>query len=63
MVGIYHLLGTINYFAISEPTLTRVFGASHFTDDRRVFPDQLEYIVHACLALRDDLTQLTNLIT
>jgi len=56
LTGVYQLLGAINYFAISEPTLTRMFGTSEFTDLRCVFPDQLEQTVRACLAFRDNTT-------
>jgi len=49
LAGVYQLLGAINYFAISEPTLTRMFGAGHFKDVRRAFPAELERLVRDCL--------------
>jgi len=45
----YQLLGAINYYAISKPTLSGIFGPTVFNklDDR--FPDQLEVLVDAVI--------------
>ena len=52
LAGMYQLLGAINYFAISEPTLTRMFGRDAFGDLRTAFPQELEALVRARLTLR-----------
>ncbi|MEL7487114.1 MAG: TetR/AcrR family transcriptional regulator [Pseudomonadota bacterium] len=48
---VYQLLGAVNYVAVSEPTLTGIFGASGVKAMTRAFPAQLEATTDA--ALRD----------
>ena len=50
LAGLYQLLGAVNYFAVSEPTLTQMFGRPHYLEVRRDFPRQLERSVRAILA-------------
>ena len=45
----YQLLGAINYYAISEPTLTRMFGKPAYVALDEAFPGRLRALVDACL--------------
>ncbi len=45
----YQLLGAINYFGISEPTLRGIFGAREFEQISKTFPGQFEALVDAAL--------------
>jgi AcrR family transcriptional regulator len=45
----YQLLGAANYIALSQPTLTQIFGKSQFRDTRRVFEAQLRQLIRARL--------------
>ncbi|MCR9270930.1 MAG: TetR/AcrR family transcriptional regulator [Hyphomonadaceae bacterium] len=49
---VYQWLGAINYYNISEPTLTGIFGASAYRDLDAVFGRQLEKLIRASL-IRD----------
>ncbi|MEO1303368.1 MAG: TetR/AcrR family transcriptional regulator [Pseudomonadota bacterium] len=49
---IYQILGAINYFRISEPTLTGIFGQDDFGALEAAFPDQLERLIRAGLNAR-----------
>ncbi|MHA7899243.1 MAG: TetR/AcrR family transcriptional regulator [Henriciella sp.] len=49
---VYQWLGAINYYNISEPTLTGIFGASAYHDLDAVFGRQLEKLIRASL-IRD----------
>ena len=49
---IYQWLGAINYFAISGPTLTGIFGDRRMSDIERAFPKQLEALMEASLIAR-----------
>jgi len=46
---VYQLLGAINYFSISEPTLNGIFGPKMNADLHRAFPEQLERMLDAVL--------------
>ncbi len=48
----YQLLGAINYYAVSRPTLTAIFGASEAKHLDRAFRPQLEALIKAGLANR-----------
>ena len=45
----YQFLGAINYFAISRPTLTGIFGAAAYDDMCAAFPAQLDALLDAGL--------------
>ena len=49
---VYQLLGAINYFGISQPTLTGIFGEDGYAALTAAFPAQLEPLVKAGLAQR-----------
>ena len=49
---IYQILGAINYFRISEPTLTGIFGQDDFGALEAAFPDQLDRLIRAGLNAR-----------
>ena len=42
---VYQLLGAINYFGISEPTLKGIYGAERYEEIKRAFPAQLEALI------------------
>ena len=42
LAAVYALLGAVNYFAISEPTLRAMFGTDLYEDVKRAFPQQIE---------------------
>ena len=48
----YQILGAINYFSISAPTLTGIFGARRYNELDRDFPRRLEAMTRAAVALR-----------
>ena len=50
---VYQLLGAINYYAVSAPTLTGILGPSEFTRLQEAFPKQLERLLEASLAFRN----------
>lgn len=50
LAGTYQLLGAIIYFAVSEPTLTHMFGDRRHDRLAAVFPDQLAALVSAAVA-------------
>lgn len=49
---VYQLLGAINYFGISQPTLTGIFGDQAYAALNAAFPSQLEQLIRAGLAQR-----------
>lgn len=49
LAGIYQLLGAVNYFAVSEPTLTRMFGEKAFAALRTAYPAELARLVRASI--------------
>ncbi|MEM7437947.1 MAG: TetR/AcrR family transcriptional regulator [Myxococcota bacterium] len=49
LAAVYQLLGAINYYAISEPTLTRMFGKQVYRTVDEAFPPQLQALIAACL--------------
>ena len=42
---VYQLLGAAHYFAISQPTLTHIFGVQTLATARRHFEDELRVLV------------------
>jgi AcrR family transcriptional regulator len=50
LIMVYQLLGAINYFGISCPTLTGIFGAETYADLDQAFPVQLERLIDAAIA-------------
>ena len=54
---VYQLLGAMNYFRISEPTLTQIFGATTYKELDRTFAPQLERTIDAALAARGSQTR------
>ncbi|MEL7033833.1 MAG: TetR/AcrR family transcriptional regulator [Pseudomonadota bacterium] len=47
---VYQLLGAINYFGISEPTLQGIFGATSYAKIEQAFPSQLDRLIDAVIA-------------
>ena len=47
---IYQILGAINYFGISQPTLTGIFGPDFYCQLESNYPDQLMNLIEAGLA-------------
>ncbi len=45
----YQLLGAINYFVVSEPTLTRMFGRQEYQRVRRRYDQELRHLIAARL--------------
>lgn len=46
---VYQLLGAAHYFAVSQPTLTRIFGAALYADAQAAFEEELRLLVRARL--------------
>ena len=49
MAGFYQILGAVAYFAISEPTLARMYGKATYGSLWRSFPTELEQLIQAQL--------------
>jgi len=49
LARVYQLLGAINYYAISAPTLTGIFGQRGFKNLQKAFPGQFEQLIDAAL--------------
>jgi AcrR family transcriptional regulator len=49
LVALYQLLGAIHYFAISEPTLERLFGKRGYDEATAAFAARLSVLVRAML--------------
>ena len=49
LAGVYQLLGAVSYFAVSEPTLARMFGKTAFDALRKAYPRELTRLVRATL--------------
>lgn len=47
LIHVYQLLGAINYFAISQPTLRQMFGADKNKQMRQVFETHLKNLIKA----------------
>jgi AcrR family transcriptional regulator len=45
----YQLLGAINYYSISQPTLTGIFGGADYGQLDASFPDQLSALIDAVM--------------
>ena len=52
LATVYQFLGAINYFGVSEPTLTGIFGATVYKKLNAAFPAQLEQLIDAALSAR-----------
>ena len=46
----YQLLGAVNYFVISEPTLTQMFGKSDYESLKSRYPTEMRRLIRARLA-------------
>lgn len=51
LAAIYQILGAINYYRISAPTLTGIFGSDAIAELNDVFPAQLERLIDATLSM------------
>lgn len=49
-VMVYQLLGAINYFGISNPTLQGIFGAKTYGEIEQAFPAQLDHLIDSVIA-------------
>lgn len=49
---VYQWLGAINYFGISQPTLTGIFGSEMYASVDAAFPDLLEAMIRTTLRAR-----------
>lgn len=47
---VYQISGAINYYGISEPTLTGIFGRDFYGELNANYPDQLVHLIDAGLA-------------
>ncbi|MEM8609932.1 MAG: TetR/AcrR family transcriptional regulator [Myxococcota bacterium] len=47
LAAVYQLLGAISYYAISEPTLTRIFGKATYAELDEAFPTRLRLLMRA----------------
>ena len=45
LAGVYQFLGAINYFAVSEPTLTRMYGQTEYARVSKSFPSEARRLV------------------
>ncbi|MEL7041879.1 MAG: TetR/AcrR family transcriptional regulator [Pseudomonadota bacterium] len=46
----YQLLGAINYFGVSQPTLTGIYGERFYAKIEADFPQQLEALIRSAVA-------------
>ena len=49
---VYQLLGAINYYGVSAPTLTGIFGENGYAALDQAFPKQLKRLINAALTAR-----------
>ncbi len=49
LARVYQFLGAAHYFAVSQPTLTMIFGRKLMKDARACYEDELRALVHATL--------------
>lgn len=45
----YQILGAVNYFAVSQPTLTGIFGDGFYNELRAAFPAELSRLIDGAL--------------
>ncbi len=50
LAAVYQLLGAINYYSISEPTLTGIVGKKSYRDLDRAFSPQLEDLIRSIVS-------------
>ena len=48
---VYQFLGAAHYFAVSQPTLRRMYGANHFTATGDTYEEELRRLIRARLAV------------
>lgn len=48
---VYQLLGAAHYFAVSQPTLTNIFGTALYRDAQACYEDELRLLIRARLAV------------
>ncbi|MGD1935752.1 MAG: TetR/AcrR family transcriptional regulator [Candidatus Phaeomarinobacter sp.] len=46
---VYQLLGAVNYFSLSQPTLLQIFGKKTLTETKKAFPDELRKLIRGAL--------------
>jgi AcrR family transcriptional regulator len=51
---VYQLLGAATYVAVSQPTLTQIFGRQRFSETRAVFEEELRQLIRARLGAPTD---------
>ena len=49
---VYQLLGAVNYFLVSEPTLREMFGKGHYDEMKTKYPDEFKKLIRARLAVK-----------
>ena len=57
LAAVYQMLGAISYYAISEPTLMRIFGKPTYAAVEEAFPVRLRALIQACLESPPDSLQ------
>ena len=50
LAGVYQILGAINYFAVSEPTLTRMYGKGEYAKMSKSFPAESKRLIDSLLS-------------
>lgn len=50
LASVYQLLGAINYFAISEPTLVQMFGKREYRRLEEAYPTRLRALIRASIS-------------
>ncbi|MEM1177494.1 MAG: TetR/AcrR family transcriptional regulator [Acidobacteriota bacterium] len=49
LAAVYQIIGAIHFFAISEPTLTQMFGKQEYRRLGEAYPARLRTLIAACL--------------
>ncbi len=49
---VYQLLGAVNYFLVSEPTLKQMFGKAQYDEMKMLYPDEFKTLIRARLAAK-----------
>ena len=50
LAAVYQIIGAVYFFAISEPTLTRMFGKEEYRRLKKTYPTRLRALIHACFS-------------
>ena len=53
LASLYQLLGAINYYAISEPTLVGMFGADTYAEIDHVYYDSIERLIEKSVLVNE----------